>query len=91
MDAITEFKQFDTSRIPESEYLKYGIKPESLEGELKAMSYGYKSLHLVDVNPKIERVDYLMKAHLSLEKQPNGSMKFILHLQQQQVDFDKLF
>lgn len=39
----SEFKQFDTSRIPESEYQKYGIKPENVEGELKAMSYGYKS------------------------------------------------
>ena len=87
----TEFKQFDTNRIPESEYQKYGIKPENIEGELKAMSYGYKSPHLVDINPNIEGVDYPMKARLSLEKQPDGSLKFIPHPQQQQVDLDKPF
>ncbi|MDH6355866.1 hypothetical protein M2132_002216 [Dysgonomonas sp. PH5-45] len=95
MDATTEqkteFKQFDTNRIPESEYQKYGIKPENLEGELKAMSYGYKSPHLVDINLKIEGVDYPMKARLSLEEQPDGSLKFVPHPQQQQVDLDKPF
>ena len=90
-DQKTEFKQFDTNRIPESEYQKYGIKPENLEGELKAMSYGYKSPHLVDINPKIEGVDYPMKARLSLEEQPDGSLKFIPHPQQQQVDLEKPF
>ena len=87
----TEFKQFDTNRIPEIEYQKYGIKPENLEGELKAMSYGYKSPHLVDINPNIEGVDYPMKARLSLEEQSDGSLKFIPHPQQQQVDLDKPF
>ncbi len=95
MDTATEqkaeFKQFDTNRIPESEYQKYGIKPEGLESELKAMSYGYKSPHLVDINPKIEGVDYPMKARLSLEEQPDGSLKFVPHPQQQQVDLDKPF
>ncbi len=87
----TEFKQFDTNRIPESEYQKYGIKPENLEGELKAMSYGYKSPHLVDINPKIEGVDYPMKARLSLEEQPDGNLKFVPHPYQQQVDLEKPF
>lgn len=87
----TEFKQFDTSRIPESEYQKYGIKPENLEGELKAMSYGYKSPHLVDINPNIEGVDYPMQARLSLEEQPDGSLKFTPHPYQQQVDLEKPF
>lgn len=87
----TEFKQFDTTRIPESEYQKYGIKPENLEGELKAMSYGYKSPHLIDINPKIEGVDYPMKARLSLEEQPDGSLKFTPHPYQNQVDLEKPF
>ena len=77
----SEFKQFDTSRIPESEYRKYDIKPQDIGGELKAMSYGYKSPHLVDINPNIEGVDYPMKAILSLEEQPDGSLKFIPHPQ----------
>lgn len=95
MDATTEqkteFKQFDTSRIPESEYQKYGIKPENLKDELNAMSYGYKSPHLVNINPKIEGVDYPMKARLSLEEQPDGNLKFVPHPYQQQVDLEKPF
>lgn len=87
----TEFKQFDTNRIPESEYQKYGIKPENLEGELKAMSYGYKSPHLVDITPNIEGVEYPMKARLSLEDQPDGSLKFTPHPYQNQVDLEKPF
>lgn len=87
----TEFKQFDTNRIPESEYQKYGIKPENLEGELTAMSYGYKSPHLVDITPNIEGVEYPMKARLSLEEQPDGSLKFIPHPYQNQVDLEKPF
>ncbi len=87
----TEFKQFDTSRIPENEYQKYGIKPENLENELKAMGYGYKSPHLVDISPKIEGVEYPMKARLSLEEQPDGSLRFTPHPQQQQVDLEKPF
>lgn len=87
----TEFKQFDTNRIPESEYQKYGIKPENIEGELKAMSYGYKSPHLVDITPNIEGTDYPMKARLSLEEQSDGSLKFVPHPQQQQVDLEKSF
>ena len=86
-----DFKQFDTSRIPESEYQKYGINPENLVGELNAMSYGYKSPHLVDISPNIEGVDYPMKARLSLEEQPDGSLKFVPHPWQQQVDLDKPF
>lgn len=64
-EQTNDFTPFDTNRIPESEYQKYGIKPENLEGELKAMSYGYKSPHLVDINPNIDGVDYPMKARLS--------------------------
>jgi len=87
----SEFKQFDTNRIPESEYQKYGITPDNLADELKAMSYGYKSPHLVDIAPKIEGVEYPMKARLSLEEQADGSLKFVPHPYQQQVDLDKPF
>lgn len=86
-----DFKQYDTARIPESEYQKFGIKPEDLVAEMKAMSYGYKSPHLVDITPNIEGVDYPMKARLSLEEQADGSLKFIPHPYQQQVDLDKPF
>ncbi|MDR0368893.1 MAG: DUF3945 domain-containing protein, partial [Bacteroidales bacterium] len=86
-----DFKQFDIERIPESEYQKYGIKPQDIETELKAMSFGYKSPHLVEISPEIEGVDYPMKARLSLEEQPDGSLKFVVHPQQQQVDLEKPF
>ncbi|MDR2914914.1 MAG: DUF4099 domain-containing protein [Tannerella sp.] len=45
--------------MPESEYQKFGIKPEDLKDEFKAMNYGYKSPHLVDINPNIEGEGYL--------------------------------
>ncbi len=95
METTTEqkkdFKQFDTTRIPENEYQKYGIKSETIEDELKAMSYGYKSPHLVDITPNIDGVEYPMKARLSLEEQPDGSLKFVPHPYQHQVDLDKPF
>lgn len=87
----TDFRQFDTSRIPESEYQKYGIKPEAIKDELNAMSYGYKSPHLLDITPNIDGVEYPMKARLSLEEQPDGSLKFVPHPYQHQVDLDKPF
>ncbi len=86
-----EFTPLDTSRIPESEYQKFGINPEDLKDELKAMSYGYKSPHLVDISPNIEGEGYPVKARLSLEEQPDGSLKFIPHPYQQQPDLDKPF
>jgi hypothetical protein len=86
-----EFTPLDTNRIPESEYQKFGIKPEDLKDELKAMSYGYKSPHLVEINPNIEGEGYPVKARLSLEEQPDGSLKFISHPYQQQPDLDKPF
>lgn len=86
-----EIKQFDTTRIPESEYQKFGINPDDLNNELKAMSFGYKSPHLIDINPKIEGVDYPMKARLSLEEQADGSLKIVPHPQVHKVDLDKPF
>lgn len=86
-----ESKQFETNRIPESEYQKYGIRPESIEDELKAMGYGYKSPHLVDITLNIAGVEYPMKARLSLEEQPDGSLNFVPHPYQLQVDLEKPF
>ncbi len=87
----TDYEPLDVSRIPESEYQKYGIKPEDLAAELKAMSYGFKSPHLVNINPKIEGVEYPAKARLSLQEQTDGSLKFVAHPYQNQVDLDKPF
>jgi len=87
----TEFKQLDVSKIPDSEYQKYGITPDDLQNELKAMSFGYKSPHLVEIQPKIGDETFPVKARLSLEEQSNGSLKFISHPYQQQVDLEKPF
>lgn len=62
-----------------------------VEEELKAMGYGYKSPQLFDITPNIERVDYRIKARLSLEEQANGSIKIIPHPQQQQIDLENPF
>lgn len=86
-----EFKQFDTTRIPESEYQKFGINPDDLKNELKAMSYGYKSPCLIDINLNIDGENYPLKARLSLEEQADGNLKIISHPQMNQVDLDKPF
>lgn len=86
-----EFTQFDTTRIPESEYQKFGITPEDLEKELNAMSYGFKSPHLIDINLNIDGERYPMQARLSLEEQPDGNLKIISYPRLNQVDLDKPF
>lgn len=86
-----EFTKMDTSKISDSEYKKFGISAQDVESELKAMSYGFKSPHLVELKPKIEGVEYPVKARLSLEEQADGSLKLIPYPYQEKVDLDKPF
>lgn len=85
-----EFKQMDVNKIPDSEFEKFGIKREDLEGELKAMSYGFKSPHLVDIKPKVGDEEFPMKARLSLEEHSDG-IRFKAFPRQETVDMDKPF
>ncbi|MFV0554129.1 MAG: DUF3945 domain-containing protein [Mangrovibacterium sp.] len=87
----TEFTQLDVTKIADSEFQKLGINPQAVEGELKAMSYGFKSPHLVDINPTIDEVQYPSKARISLEAQEDGSLKIIPHPYQQQADLERPF
>lgn len=86
-----DYTKFTASLIPGSEYEKYGITPETIQGEMNAMCYGFKSPHLIDIKPVIDGVEYPMKARLSLEALPDGSTRFVTHPCQNQPDLDKPF
>ena len=86
-----EFKQFDTNNISNSEYQKYGITPQDIDTELKAMSYGYKSPHLVDIRFHNGNEEVSVKARLSLEEQPDGKLAFVAYPVQKEVDLEKPF
>jgi hypothetical protein len=87
-----EFKQMDISNIPDAEYKKLGVTPESIKDELNAMSWGFKSPHLVDMNLKIDDGEPLkIQGRLALEEQPDGSLRFKTFPRQETVDLDKPF
>ena len=68
-----------------------GLSGENLQDALKAMIYGHKSPGLVEVKPVIEGQEFPMQARLSLEQQPDGSLKMQTHPKQEQPDFEKPF
>ena len=87
-----EFKQLDISKIPDAEYKKLGVMPEGIKDELNAMSWGFKSPHLVDLNLKIDDGEpFKIQARLSLEEQPDGSLRFKTFPRQETVDLEKPF
>lgn len=90
-DQKTEFTQFDINKIPESEYAKLGIKPEDLKGEIKAMSYGFKSPHLVDIKPVVDGEEFAVKARISIAVDESGKLSLEPHPRQQEVDLEKPF
>ena len=68
-----------------------GLSGDSLQDALKAMIYGHKSPGLVEVKPMIDGQEFPMQARLSLEQQPDGSLKMQTHPKQEQPDFEKPF
>ena len=86
-----KYQPFDLNKIDWKEAEKLGLSGEGLQDTLKAMAYGHKSPGLVDINPTVEGQQHPMKARLSLEEQPDGSIKIITHPKQEKPDFDKPF
>jgi hypothetical protein len=85
-----EFKQMDVSKIPDAEFKKFGLSPEAINNELNAMSWGFKSPHLVDMNLNIDDGETLnIKGRLALEEQPDGSLRFKVFARQEAVDLEK--
>lgn len=86
-----KYQPLDLNKLNWKEVEKLGLSGESLQDALKAMVYGHKSPGLVDVKPVIEGQEFPMQARLSLEQQPDGSLKIQTHPKQDQPDFEKPF
>lgn len=86
-----KYQPLDLNKLNWKEVDKLGLSGNSLQDVLKAMVYKHKSPGLVEIKPTIEGKEYPMPARLSLEEQPDGSIKIATHPKQEQPDFDKPF
>lgn len=86
-----KYHPLDLNKLDWKEVKKLGLSGENLQDTLKAMDYGHKSPGLVDIKPVIDGQEFPMQARLSLEQQPDGSIKIITHPKQEQPDFEKPF
>lgn len=86
-----KYQPLDLNKVDWKEAEKLGISGNDLRDALKAMAYGHKSPGLVDIKANIDGEEISVKARLSLEKQPDGSIKIQTHPKQEQPDFLKPF
>lgn len=86
-----KYQPLDLNKLDWKEIEKMGLSGDSLQDALKAMIYGHKSPGLVEVKPMIDGQEFPMQARLSLEQQPDGSLKMQTHPKQEQPDFEKPF
>lgn len=86
-----KFQPLDLNKLNWKEVEKLGLNGDKLQDALKAMVYGHKSPGLVDIKPSIDGQEYPMQARLSLEQQPDGSIRIATHPKQEQADLDKPF
>ncbi|MDL2244060.1 DUF3945 domain-containing protein [Parabacteroides sp. OttesenSCG-928-J18] len=84
------FQPMDVSKIDRADLERKGIKWEDVEPHLKAMSYGHKSNKMVEMNPEMEPGGMRVptKGRISLEEQPDGSIKAIPHYHQEKPNLD---
>lgn len=84
------FQPMDVSKIDRADLERKGIGWEAVEPHLKAMSYGHKSNALVEMNPEMEPGGMRIptKGRISLEEQPDGSIKAIPHYYQDKPNLD---
>ena len=84
------FQPMDVSKIDRADLERKGIKWEDVEPHLKAMSYGHKSNKIVEMNPEMEPGGMRVptKGRISLEEQPDGSIKAIPHYHQEKPNLD---
>ena len=84
------FQPMDTSKIDLEDLARKGIKMESLEPHLKALSYGHKSNGIIEMSPELESggMRVTTKGRLSLEEQADGSLKVIPHYWQEKPNLD---
>lgn len=77
-----QYQPIDLNKVDWKDAEKLGISSDDLRDALKAMVYGHKSPGLVDIKTEIDGQQYNVKARLSLEEQPDGSLKVITHPKQ---------
>lgn len=84
------FQPMDVSKIDRADLERKGIKWDDVEPHLKAMSYGHKSNKMVEMNPEMEPGGMRVptKGRISLEEQPDGSIKAIPHYHQEKPNLD---
>lgn len=92
MEFTGKSQPLDLNKLNWKEVEKLDVSGESLQGALKAMVYGHKSPSLVDITRSpVDGQEFPMQARLSLEQQPDGSIKIATHPKQEQPDFEKPF
>ncbi len=87
------FEPMDLSKIDREDMARKGIRMEDLEPYLKAMSYGYPSHGLIEMNPEMEPggVRVATKGRVMLEEQADGSLKVVPRYYREQCDLDSPF
>lgn len=86
-----KYQPLDLNKLDWKEADKLGLSGQSLQDALKAMSYGHKSPGLIEVRMEIDGKELQAKARLSLEQQPDGTIKIQTHPFQEKPDFEKPF
>ncbi len=89
-DPAQTYQPLDTEKIDRADMERKGIQMEAIEPHLKAMSYGHKSKGLVDMSPELEPGGTRIptKGRVSLEEQPDGSIRVIPHYWQEKPNLD---
>lgn len=84
------FQPMDVVKIDRADLERKGIKWDDMEPHLKAMSYGHKSGKLIEMNPEMEAGGMRVptKGRISLEEQPDGSIKAIPHYHQEKPNLN---
>ncbi|GGK18933.1 DUF4099 domain-containing protein [Parabacteroides faecis] len=84
---------YDTSKIDRADLERKGIKWESIEPHLRAMSYGHKSNKLIEMNPEMEPggIRVPTKGRVSLAEQPDGSLRVVPHYWQEKPNLNVPF
>lgn len=86
-----KYQPLDLNKVDWKDAEKLGLTGEGLQDTLKAMSYGHKSPGLVDIKTELDGKEVSVKARLSLEQQPDGSIKIQAHPFQEKPDFGNPF
>ncbi len=88
-ETTQSFQPLDVSKIDRADMERKGIQMEAIEPHLKAMSYGHKSSALVDMTPELpDGTRVPTKGRVSLEEQPDGSLRVVPHYWQEKPDLD---